>query len=172
MSNFKQFENNIREALERVGGVTLRLPDQQSGFYGSANPCDFIHYNKPFFYEIECKVHEGNTFPFSCVTDTQWKEMLEASNVNGVLAGIFLWWTDKDETWWIPITVMKELKDRGFKSLNYSRMCDTALYLNIEGTKKRKYFDYNLTRFMSMRYVLSEVANNPKKYVDIYSELL
>jgi len=170
MSYYKEFENRIKQGLEAVGGYTYRLHDQQSGYFGSKNPCDFFHYSNPFFYLVECKAHQGNTLPWSCISDNQWDSMLEASKVPGVISGVFVWWTDYDETWYVPITVLNELRQRGYKSLNYRKYKDSCLYLLIDGTKKRTYFNYNFSRFISMKYVLRELQMNCKKYVDFYEE--
>ena len=43
----KRFEDVVREAFEKVPGVSIdRLHDQTTGFKGSTNICDFIVYNQ------------------------------------------------------------------------------------------------------------------------------
>ena len=78
----KQFEGVIREALEKVDDVmVVRLPDPTNGYLGIRNIADFIVYQYPFIYFIECKSVHGNTFPLSNLTDNQYKGMVEKTQL-------------------------------------------------------------------------------------------
>ena len=147
----KQFEDVIKTCIEKVGGVNvLRLHDQTNGYIGSKNPCDFIAYKYPYQYAIECKSIHGNTFPFSNITDNQFKELLKMSNVRGIVAGVIIWWVDKDVTLFIPIQTIQQMKSVGIKSIRYDVWddCegDTDIVL-ISGIKKRVFFDYDFEQF-------------------------
>lgn len=71
MNKGKKFEEQVREDLGKTfpNSFILRLPDQQSGYYGSSkNICDFILYVNGTLFLLECKSHKGNTFPLSNLT--------------------------------------------------------------------------------------------------------
>ena len=141
----KQFEGVVRSAFENVRDVSIdRLHDQTTGFRGSTNICDFIVYRKPYELYVECKSVHGNTLPFSNITSTQWNGLLEKSKIHGVFAGIICWWIDKDETKFLPIQDLEELKSWGFKSVRFDVLCGVP----IQGKKKRVFFDYDMSYFL------------------------
>ena len=152
----KDFENAIKEAFEKVKGVSIdRLHDQTTGYKGSVNICDFIVYKEPYEYYIECKSIHGNTLPLSNVTDRQWNGLLEKSEIEGVYAGIICWWIDKDVTAFIPIQILQWAKENNFKSIPYN-FIDLWLWqatntkpIIISGKKKRVFFDYDMEVFFN-----------------------
>jgi len=159
----KTFENIIKQAFEKVDGVSIdRLHDQMTGYkVTSANICDFIVYKKPYEYYIECKSVHGNTLPFSNITTNQWNGMLEKSKIEGVFAGVICWWIDKDITAFIPIWYLDYIKRNHpeKKSINVNSMLkeseELEKYINfknthfiqIKGKKKRVFFDYDMDYF-------------------------
>ena len=143
----KQFEQVIRQSFEKVQGVSIdRIPDQVTRYRGSSsNICDFVVYKYPYLYYLECKTIHGATFPFSNVRDNQWNGLLGKSNIDGVKAGLLVWWVDYDVTRYIPIDVLDPIKVSGRKSIRYD---DTDyLYKEIHGEKKRVLFDYDMSDF-------------------------
>lgn len=71
------------------GSFCYRLNDQVSGYYGaSRNVSDFICYKKPIIYLVECKSHEGNTFPLSALR--QYDELIKYVHIDGCKPGIVL----------------------------------------------------------------------------------
>jgi hypothetical protein len=144
----KHFEAIIREAFERVDGVSIdRIHDQTTRYKGSTNICDFIVYKKPYEYYIECKTVHGNTLPFSNITDNQWNGMLEKSKIQGVTAGVICWWIDKDVTLFIDIRRLEYLRYIGLKSVRYYNEQWTDLIVPIKGKKKRVFFEYDMDKF-------------------------
>ena len=151
----KQFESVIKEAFEKVDGVSIdRLHDQMTGYkVTSANICDFIVYKKPYEYYIECKSVHGNTLPFSNITNNQRNGLLEKSKIPGVFAGVICWWIDKDITAFIPIQLLENWKWLGRKSVRYD--FDEIGYQDekfnpvvwLQGKKKRIFFDYDMDYF-------------------------
>lgn len=156
----KQFEDVIKQAFEKVPGVSIdRLHDQTTGYAGSSNICDFIVYREPYEYYIECKSVYGNTLPFRNITDTQWNGLLEKSKIEGVHAGIICWWIDKDVTKFIPIQLLLHMKLLNFKSIRFDDYTvGTFDYpqqsMEIKGKKKKIFFDYDMESF------LNEVGGN------------
>jgi len=150
----KDFENVIREAFEKVPGVSIdRLHDQTTKFKGtSANICDFIVYREPYEYYFECKSVHGNTLPFSNITDKQWNGLLEKSKIEGVFAGIICWWIDKDTTKFIPIQLLQYMKECDkLKSYRYEfggYLPKQYTAIEIKGKKKRVFFNYDMEEFL------------------------
>ena len=169
----KQFENIVKESFEKVEGVSVdRLHDQTTGYMGSSNICDFIVYRKPYEYYFECKSVHGNTLSihsipkadkhgvlhghYGNITDTQWEGLLEKSKINGVTAGIICWWVDRDVTMFLSIHLLKYLYSQGFKSVPYNLiekaptidLCLNQSAIEINGKKKRVFFDYDMKEFL------------------------
>lgn len=158
----KQFENVIREAFERVEGVSIdRLNDNTAGFKGVAGICDFIVYKEPYEYYIECKSVHGNTLSihsndpkhkYGNISNTQWEGLLEKSQIEGVTAGIICWWIDKDKTVFIPIQTLELMRTVGMKSVRYDAIddCDGDTdMLELKGKKKRVFYEYNMEDFFN-----------------------
>lgn len=150
----KKFEDVIREAFEKVPGVSIdRLHDQTTGFKGSSNICDFIVYREPYEYYFECKSINRGAFPFSNITDTQWNGLLQKSQIKGVFAGIIVWFIEDEVTCFIPIQLLVELKNGGHKSINVKGV-DNFVYelggaFKLVGKKKRIFYEYDMVEFFT-----------------------
>ena len=146
----KKFEQVIRESFERVSGVSIdRLNDNTAGFKGIAGICDFIVYREPYEYYFECKSVHGNTLPFSNITDKQWQGMLEKSQIEGVFAGVIVWYIDKDATFFIPIQTLNHDESIGHKSMSCKSCYEYPSIVEITGKKKRVFFDYDMEKFLN-----------------------
>lgn len=153
----KQFEDVIKEAFEKVPGCSIdRLHDQTNGFSGSSNICDFIVYRKPCEYYIECKSCYGNTLSinsnnpknkYGAISNKQWEGLLEKSKIDGVRAGIIVWFIDHDVTYWVDIVDLECLKNSGLKSLNWKQAHESGH--RICGNKKIIFFDYDMEEFLN-----------------------
>lgn len=145
VSRGKEFEGIIKEAFLNVPNTSVdRLHDQMSGFkVTSKNVSDFIVYHKPHEYYIECKSVHGNVLPFSNITDHQWASLLEKSEIDGVIAGVIVWFIDHDVTYFVPIQQLQYAEGYGKKSIRYD---DTFIKkIDIPGKKKRVFFEYDMT---------------------------
>lgn len=167
----KQFEDVVKEAFERIDGVSIdRLHDQTTGYSGSTNICDFIVYKKPYELYIECKSVHGNTLSihsnpkldkrgiyhgfYGDITDKQWEGLLAKSNIRGVVAGILCWWVDKDVTLFLPIKLLVTMRKFGHKSIRYDCNFKTLILgtqenhllapVELKGRKKRVFYDYDM----------------------------
>lgn len=149
----KQFEHKVAEAFAKVPDVSIdRLHDQTTRFKGtSANICDYIVYKEPYEHYIECKSTHDDTFSingnnpehkYGQITNKQWEGLLEKSEIHGVSGGIILWFIDRDVTMYIPIQVLKEIKDSGAKSIKYDIRHPEIIHLC--GVKKRVFYDYDM----------------------------
>lgn len=157
----KQFETVIRQAFDRLEDVSVdRLHDQMNGFKGSQNICDFIVFRQPYQFYFECKSVHGNTLSIYSkptrsvngklqgyhgnITDTQWRGLLEKSDIPGVHAGIICWWIDHGITRFIPIQYLDWLYRLGKKSIRF----DNEAGIRIYGKKKRVFWDYDMKGFL------------------------
>ena len=150
----KEFEGVVRKAFEKVPNVSIdRLHDQTTGWKGSSNICDFIVYREPYEYYFECKSVHGNRLPFSNITDTQWKGLMEKSQIEGVFAGIICWWIDRDRTFFLPIQKLAIWRyfDSALqlKSISVEQADKDVSCIEIKGKKKRVFFDYDMEKFLN-----------------------
>ena len=109
-----------------------------SGWQGSSNVSDFICYKYPNIYLIECKKHNGNTFPFSAFR--QYDGLTEWYNTTGVKAGVILWFADHDMVLWVPITTFMKLKLEDKKSFNIKMVGDPEYESLVLPSKKLRSF--------------------------------
>ena len=118
MDKGKGFEKRFQtDWLQLPNSFVMRLPDQQSGYYGtSANPCDFICYSYPNMFLLELKSHGGNTFPLSAFR--QADKMINYDGRDGIKVGVVLWMYDHNKVVYIPIRSFIKLIRDGKKSFN------------------------------------------------------
>lgn len=145
ISRGKQFESKFKEDWLKSfpDGFLYRLPDQMSGYKAaSKNLSDFIGFNLNTLYLIECKSHEGNTFPFSCLT--QYDKLIHKVGIKGVRVGVILWMIDHDKVVYIPISTITKMKEDNKKSFNI-KMLETKEYnvIEIPSKKLRTFMDSN-----------------------------
>ena len=154
-ANFgKKFEGVIKKSFEEVSNVDVtRLRDAPKKQKNVDNPSDFIVYKKPHQIYVECKSHKGNTLPFSCIRTQQIVQMCKKTYIDGVKAGIIIWFIDKDITVWIPILEIFPYWFNGEKSINVKNL-DKMEHIIIHGKKKRVYFDYDIATFLEELYGL------------------
>lgn len=144
----KDFEAQVRKCFNMIDNVSVdRLLDPQAGFAGVRNICDFIIYKKPTIYYVECKSCNGNTLNFHNITDNQWNGMLAKTTIDGVVAGVMIWFVAHDKTVFIPIQVLQKLRQNGAKSVNVKDI--EKLGLIIKASKRRVLFDYDFTEFLN-----------------------
>jgi hypothetical protein len=56
---------------------------------------DFIGYIYPYLFYIECKSTQGNTFPFSRLT--QLEKLAKKIGIKGVNPGAIIWFKDHNK---------------------------------------------------------------------------
>lgn len=146
MNNYgKKFEQQFLSDVQQLKDfVIIRLPDQQSGYFGSRNIADFIGYKYPLFYILECKSIKGNTFPLSNLT--QYDKLISYSGHEGIRVGVVLWMIDHDTVFYIPVSTFKKLKEDNKKSFSIKyKGEDDYPHIIIPSVKKRTFLhsDYS-----------------------------
>lgn len=144
----KDFEGTIKSAFEKVDNCSIdRLPDQMSGFAGGSNICDFIVYKHPNIFYLECKSCYGNTLNFHAITQRQKEGLRAKAFIPGVIAGVIVWFIDWDKTYFVPIMTIIEMEEEGVKSINRKTIEMERGVIEIKGTKKRVFFNYDMDEF-------------------------
>lgn len=146
----KQFEDVLQKQFEKLKNTSItRLYDVTTGYKNQNNICDFIVYRAPNILYAESKAIHGNTLNFkSHIRQNQWDGLLNVAYIPGVNAGIIVWFIDHDITLFIDITYLEYLKTSGKKSFNIKTDIDEISVVEITGTKKRVFFEYNLEQFL------------------------
>lgn len=148
----KQFEKKFQEDWLKTfpQSFILRLADQMTGYkVTSQNPCDFIGYKKPVLFLIECKSHEGNTFPLSNLT--QYEKLLAKAGIPGVRSGVIIWFIDHDRVVYVPVKTIEKMKADGKKSVNIRTINkDGYRFFEIPSVKKRVFMDSDYSILESM----------------------
>lgn len=154
----KNFEMNWKNSFPNT--LVFRIQDQQSGYAGSTNPCDFICFpNNGKLYMIEVKSTHKNTFSIAKRYDTdkgkyvydfrQYPELVEYCKYENVVVGVVIWYEDHDKIIFVPIQEVTKMMNDGLKSINV-KMIEDSLYniVEIPSKKKRVYLesDYSVLK--------------------------
>ena len=156
----KDFEKEIKRCLEVVPSVSVdRLPDPIGGYSGVRNICDFVAFQSPDLFFIECKCLYGNTLNYKgAITQNQWDGMLEKSKIPHCIAGVAVWFIDYDVTAFVPIQYLNEHRQKGAKSLNITDITgDKSIkHFLIDGVRKRIMYKYIGDSFLYNLHKLSD----------------
>ena len=144
MNKGKEFEKLFKTQLEEEGIFIQRIPDIMD-FRSINNIADFYAYSFPYMYLFECKTTAGKSLPFANISETQWNGLLEASNYNGMICGFPVWYYDCDVTKFFTIKEFVNMKANGHKSVRF----DSDVGIEIKGTKRKVYFDYDMKQFIT-----------------------
>lgn len=137
----KSFEEKFKQDWIKTfpDSFIMRLYDQVSGYKTvSRNISDFICYKKPYFYIIECKSHDGASFPFEKLT--QYDKMVSFIDIPGIIIGVVLFLYDKDSVLFVPLKTIKKMKEDGLKSVGVKHL-DSYDILKVPSKKLRVYMD-------------------------------
>lgn len=145
----KKFEERFKlDWVNSTGGVIVRLYDNTSGYLSISNVSDYICYKYPNIFFIECKSHKGSSIPFSAIT--QYDKLIKFSNIFGVRSGVVLWLYEKDIVLYIPVIVIKQLKDIGEKSVGI-RHLDKYDIIKIPSEKLRVFMKSDYSVLLSLK---------------------
>ena len=137
----KKGETKLKEWLTHPeeGFFCYRLKDQMSGFFASANMCDFLIYKYPHFYPIECKSTWADRFDFSMLSETQHDELLAAGKVDGIVSYVLVLFASYKRAFLINIQDIEALEKQRIKSLNIKKVAKWKIpYIEIRTIPSRK----------------------------------
>jgi penicillin-binding protein-related factor A (putative recombinase) len=141
----KKFEERFKiDWIESFPMSTVtRLYDVTSGYTNISTISDFICYNYPNQFFIECKTHKGASIPFTNIT--QYDKMIKEVGKPGVRVGVILWLNEKDKVYYIPTSTITKMKEDGKKSVGIKSVSEGYRIIEIPCTKLIHYMkcDFN-----------------------------
>ena len=146
----KQFEEVIKKSFQKLEECYIqRLYDPGFGYSGIRNFSDFFIFTSPYLIFVECKSVDGGTLNFSRITENQLKGLKEVSKKKNIVAGVLIWFKDRDFTCFIPIEDIIKVKESGAKSISFDSI-DNLYHIPLNGQKKRVLFDYDVKSFLEV----------------------
>lgn len=156
----KQFEEVIKKTFQKVDNCYIqRLYDPGFGYSGVRNFADFFVFSSPYLIFLECKSVDGGTLNFSRITENQLKGLEEVSKRNNIVAGVLIWFKERDFTCFIPVKELVKAKEKGLKSISFA-MIDNLYHIPLNGEKKRVLFEYDAESFLD---VIKDYAKEQNK---------
>ena len=152
MNKGKAFEVKFKEDFKKSfpEGTIDRIYDSVSGYKTISNVSDFIGYNYPNIFYLECKSHLGNTWNFSYFT--QYDKLKTKVGIKGVRAGVVLWMLDHDKVVYLPVSSVTKMMEDGKKSFNVKMLEDKSYNIyEIPSVKKRVFLDSDYSIFADLK---------------------
>ena len=138
----KKAEDKVREWLNRPeeGYCFDRIPDQQTGFYGSTNICDFTLFKYPNFYYLESKATWEDRFDFAMLSEYQYTKMYEKSSIPGVTCYVVVLFASYKRAFLLNIRDIHHAREElNVKSVNIKKIDKWPIpYLEIKTVPSRK----------------------------------
>lgn len=142
----KKFEQKLQQDWLKIPNADItRLYDTTNGYKSISNVSDFIGYIYPYLFYIECKSTQGNTFPFSRLT--QLDKLSRKIGIRGVNPGAVIWFKDHNKVCWVPADEFIRLKEAKYKSINVKMLGDPKYRICVIPGKLRRTFidsDYSI----------------------------
>lgn len=138
-----KFEEQFERDIVKVDGITFNRIYNVSGMRkGVRNVCDFICYKYPNIFYAETKSVKGNTFPLRYLT--QYEKLLQKKDIYGAIAGVIIWYYEKDKVVFCPIKNVQKIVGSGAKSIHLIKHKD--MLLEIPSVKKKVFMtsDYSV----------------------------
>lgn len=143
----KDFEDDFKGSFNEDNiNLLTRLYDTTNGYAGVKNPCDFILWNNPYEMNLELKKIEGNRLPFADITDYQWQSLSIRDKIPGMMAGILICFYNVKRVFFVPMTVILQVADKGLKSIHWKDCERYGIELQLHW--KRTHFTMNIEKFM------------------------
>ena len=139
-------------------GTIDRIYDTTMGYKKISNVSDFIAYNYPFSYYLECKSTLSGTFNIGKLTQ---KDKLKAKmGIKGINAGVIIWFITKEKVCYVPIEEIDRLEKSGYKSVNSKMIGDKGFNVfEIPSELRVTFMDSNYS-------ILDEIAKEKLKTFD------
>lgn len=82
------------------------------------------------------------------IRENQWDGLLKKSSIDGVIAGIIVWFIDLAKTLFLDIVYLDWLARKGNKSFNINKDITKIPVIELDGKKKKVFFEYDMQKFM------------------------
>ena len=144
----KIFEQKLREQFKSIPNVSVDRINDNVGYSGAYNIADLIVYRKPYKYYIECKTVKGTSFSFANINEKALKDMQYQCLIKGVSCYFIIWFRNLDLTIAVHCNeVYNKMYGEDKKSIGISSFNDFD-FITVNGKKKQKYYNYNLTELL------------------------
>lgn len=147
----KKFEERFKiDWVESFPMSTVtRLYDVTSGYTNISTISDFICYNYPNQFFIECKTHKGASIPFTNIT--QYDKMIKEVGKPGVRVGVILWLNEKDKVYYVPTSTITKMKEDGKKSVGIKSVSEGYRIIEIPCKKLIHYMKCDFNCLMQLQ---------------------
>lgn len=144
----KSAERKIKEWLDKpeLGYSFDRIQDQMTGFWGSANICDFVCFKSPYLYYIESKSTWNDRFDFSMITENQSNGLHDKNQIDNVFGLVIVLFASEKRAFIFNIDDIRNLSANGTKSVNIKKINNWKLpYCEITTipNNRKKLLDYS-----------------------------
>lgn len=157
MNSGKLFEQQFRKSVLKIPNLFYyRLKDSPSSWdnktkskktkskvrFTNNNICDTVMYKNPYLFLLELKSHTGARLPLSCIRENQINGLVEASETNGIIAGIICDFSDKDKCYFLDITFVDDFtKNETRKSIPISYFQENGIEIDVKKLRVKKLYD-------------------------------
>lgn len=149
----KRFEKNFKDSVPKDIFV-YRLKDGSAAWdngdktrFQATNICDFMLYKKPYIFLLELKSTKNKNLPFSNIKEHQRKELLKASNYNGVICGLLIEFSSLNAVYFIEISrFQKFFNSTSRKSLPIDYVIKNGIKIDLE--MKRINYKMNIEKMI------------------------
>lgn len=146
-SSGKRFEDNFKKSLNleadnlfyyRFKDGTANWGDKTNSNvrFQAHNISDCMIFYNGILFICELKSHKGKSLPLDCIRENQYNEMLEASMKKNVACLLFVYFSDVEECYAIPIQKIRDYKrfyDK--KSINIQYFQEKGFKLEVKTLK-------------------------------------
>lgn len=148
MKSGKRLENNIKTSCKYQSIFCERLKDNPSAFgdgklrFTTNNIADYFIFRDGMLVFIESKNYKGASLPLTAIRDNQYDKMIEAVVHKGIYAGIFIFFEDYEESYFLPIQEIVEFK-RKYERKSIPRDYFKSNGIEVSNTKKKTNYQFN-----------------------------
>lgn len=141
----KAFEEHFKKDWKKSfpNGDIIRLYDVTMGYSSINNVSDFIGYDYPNMFYLECKAHKSASIPFTKIS--QYDKLLMKAGIKGVRAGIILYLYEKFKVLYIPVRTIEQMKFDGKKSVGLKAIEEGYKIIEIPSEKLRVFMNSDYT---------------------------
>lgn len=158
MNKGKIFEQDFKKSLPELNDLFFyRFKDGTANWSGEKNQnvrfqqhniADCMIFYKGKLFILELKAHLGKSLPLYCIRDTQFFEMCEASQKDGVIPMIVTFFYEIGECYAIPIDSIKQFRlDNDRKSIPLSYIQENGFKIDCE--LKKTHYKFDIVNFLN-----------------------